>query len=338
MKRILLTTIIIGTTLLMCGCTNIFKPQPVSSVPATVTSEEPTASTVSEDVTAVSPTETSASIDDPIQTPDEPDSTYIPTAGEMISRRFECRDADDFYKAVMFYVVNDKLYMEYDSEAEAYWAGEVILDSIDELSICEENGATLSGIIYRFSSFSMAGEYWDGGVPIGITYDYKDQIFVKVGNEFTFMGQASDDPVAIHATAEELKEQIESSGPYVLPCETDTNDNTVVCGKWESYVYNEEGTSVYLFLEFGSNGEFTMIRKDDGAPVTMYLGAYGICEDGGNAVLVCCEQLGYAQTPYDTIFTVDLESDTILQVGTHDAANFDLFEGLDIPITFDWLS
>lgn len=211
------------------------------------------------------------------------------------------RELEEVTKYQFFYV-DENLYFEEtwggyyedtgDEYVMSYFAGEIFVE--DEKDISYSNGKlTIPCIIKRFSSFSMAGEYWDEGLEATITYD-KDKIKIEYSDDEAegYIGTRADDNTLYDTwyTFDTFQEMNPGYG---------YNTNMEYMDDW----WYEEGDTHY-YIRMYPNGTIAFITKTPGSPVDLQMGYWGWdgwYDDGDDYYMHIAwltSQIGYANMPY----------------------------------------
>ena len=216
---------------------------------------------------------------------------------------YEDTAPDGTAEIARFYAVGDVLLCEVDEVHAAYYAEEIRPED-PSLLLAPVSSLPPDGIpvtVRRFSGFSNFGEYWDGGAayrmeftPEGVVFHAQDG-----GEDYARTRSGAEDSGIIGQKREELRSLLGTEpGPDPAP----------PVGSWVSgartLVLREDGGILYSF-------------REEGHPVRVYAGAYGIGPDGR---LVCLtKRIGWADMPFEGSYRWALEDGNALVLRSDEA-------------------
>ena len=318
------TLMVIGLLSLMCslaGCVKV--PESIETVKPNIPVTDPA------QVPEPDPGE------DDIIILDGPGSYYINPVYDQLCITFKNEDAEGLCEWFTFYHMNDALYMEYMSDANAYWAGEFTPDDPSELEEQPEHGFTVKGKTLRFSSFSNFGKYWDEPGITEITlsdfFNFPDTVLtVAIDGEKVFEGETDLSRFGIHSDHDTLKEYINSDGIYNSESIPEYAGN----GMYFSDVTDKNGKPVHLEFAFYGDGYAQLYSKTEGEPVEIYVGAYGVNTESENSIYVLSERVGHAGMPFEIMLYIETDDNGTLSVNSAEDSDTDFLHDIDRPVIF----
>jgi len=205
----------------------------------------------------------------------------------------EKEDEEDYTYLIKLFRIDDILMLQVDRcfeyDVMDYWAGEITpIGDIDSTSITE-----CDVTIREFSSFSMAGEYWDEARPCtislkdnGIMFSGEAQPFIKDGQPVVLVRDEGN----INDIGENAKYNLLQAG-----YETKEEDykNKELLGKW--YMQDDK---YKIFVEFCDDGVVYYSRKEVDRPIEVYIGGYVFESKDGKEITILATRSGYAGMPY----------------------------------------
>lgn len=288
-KNDLLRVVSLATFLALTACTttvipeNITEPETPTPHAQLINNEE----TDEPDVVSENPTEEPEATDEPEiipepevenQTTESADPQTVPIPYEygslldnVLFSNYD-KENEEVTKYQFFYV-DENLYFEEtwggygeepgDDYVMSYFAGEVFVS--DENDITYEGGKlTIPCTVKRFSSFSLAGEYWDEGKDAVITLE-NDEINIEYhGDDESGYTGTKDDETTLYDDWYTFDTFQEMNPDYGY------NTNMEFMDDW----WCDEGDTHY-YIRMYPNGTIAFIEKTPGEPVILELGYWG---------------------------------------------------------------
>ena len=227
---------------------------------------------------------------------------YSPRLEELlIDKRFSYVSSDGSEgDDVTFFLADGRVFMEMynymEGDLYAYWAAEVVFDDPYALDKDSEGYHEEDVTLYRFSSFSNAGNYWDDGLKAHISVTEYYNISIDSDEGSLFSGEEIEEE-AIHYKNIGQYRDILASSHNILE-----DPGYFLHGKYEGQKDN-----VSYYMEFNSLGGCKLLSDDGELPPRLIIGYYGLDADEDGKVYVFGETLGNGSMPCEISFTVSGE-------------------------------
>ena len=227
-----------------------------------------------------------------------------PSAAEAICEGVYADPTEDGTETAQFLYAGGLLLCEADDEFAAYFAEEIIPDDPAQLLSPADGIPDIPVTVRRFSSFSMAGEYWSEGERYRMLLTEDAILFLSTdgGEDYTRTRSAGASP---ERTIDEAQSAMESRfGPAAFP--------EGITGKW-----TDEGEDRLLLIR--EDGGFLFVLREEEHPPRVFTGACRIGEDGRLRCLT--GRTGWAGMPFEGEFSWELTDSGTLILSSDEAGD-----------------